>query len=359
MEYKGNLPEVRRGDVFFLKTDDSVGSEIATGRPIVIVSSDAGNETSPTVIGAFTTSQPRTRSIDVEVSSLPKRSWVLCSQIVTSDKQRLGKKLGRLTVSEMARVDKALQTAMYLPEKTGVSSDELKDRDNQIEALKDELLEMSVNLAFYKKAYEKVLDRLVDSTVEAKMSNRPDPVVATVETTKEPPVAEQSAEPPVVKQEPIESTADDKPKRPELNTCSFDDLREIGITTNIALNIIAARPFKTVDDLRLVPGVTQVAFQIIQRKITVEPISVKREIEAKKLNPKPTKQDNPTPKNRVNINKATSADLIDKVGMGKTLATNIVIFRSKHGFFTSVDDLLKVRSFGKARMNQFKEFLEV
>lgn len=54
-----------------------------------------------------------------------------------------------------------------------------------------------------------------------------------------------------------------------LNKCSFNDLRKIGVSPNIAANIIQARPFQTVDDLSRVAGISKSHFNILCEKVTV------------------------------------------------------------------------------------------
>jgi DNA uptake protein ComE-like DNA-binding protein len=54
-----------------------------------------------------------------------------------------------------------------------------------------------------------------------------------------------------------------------LNTCVFKDLRAVGISPNIAATIIQTRPFSSVEELRGVPGITDVGFAIISKRVKV------------------------------------------------------------------------------------------
>ena len=61
----------------------------------------------------------------------------------------------------------------------------------------------------------------------------------------------------------------------------------------------------------------------------------------------------------VNINTATVKQLQKVDGIGKKIAVKIVAYREQHGAFSSVDDLLKVRGFGKKTLEKAKKQLSV
>lgn len=81
-----------------------------------------------------------------------------------------------------------------------------------------------------------------------------------------PAVVEPEPEPEPV-EPPLPSPAE--PGKINLNTCVFGDLRKIGVSPNIAANIIQAKPFKKTEDLLLVPGVTRNLFNILREKVSV------------------------------------------------------------------------------------------
>lgn len=70
---------MQRGEVYYLRYDGSYGSEMATGRPVLIISSDEGNESSPIVSVAFLTTKPKKLGIAVPVNTGRNKSWVLCN----------------------------------------------------------------------------------------------------------------------------------------------------------------------------------------------------------------------------------------------------------------------------------------
>ena len=110
----------RRGEVYLVSFDPTVGSEIRKTRPAVVIQNDVGNQHSPTTIVAAVSSRVEEPLFPFEVlveprdGGLPKRSVVLLNQIRTVDRQRLGRRLGVLKPATVARVDRALQISVGL-----------------------------------------------------------------------------------------------------------------------------------------------------------------------------------------------------------------------------------------------------
>jgi competence protein ComEA len=61
----------------------------------------------------------------------------------------------------------------------------------------------------------------------------------------------------------------------------------------------------------------------------------------------------------VNINTATQSELENVKGLGPSKAKAIIDYREKNGAFKSVDDLDKVKGFGKASVDKLKPELSV
>lgn len=61
----------------------------------------------------------------------------------------------------------------------------------------------------------------------------------------------------------------------------------------------------------------------------------------------------------VNINTATQSELEAIKGLGPTKAQSIIAYREANGNFKSVDDLDKVKGFGKASIEKIKGDLSV
>ena len=106
--------EIKRGDIFYVHSNNEtpVGKEIWSERPAVVVSNNAINKESPTVIVAYTTTKlHRTSPASVEIKN-PKPSLVLCEQVYCVDKSRLYNYLGRVSEAELTQISKALSLAM-------------------------------------------------------------------------------------------------------------------------------------------------------------------------------------------------------------------------------------------------------
>jgi competence protein ComEA len=56
----------------------------------------------------------------------------------------------------------------------------------------------------------------------------------------------------------------------------------------------------------------------------------------------------------VDLNSASQAELEAVKGIGPSKAKNIILHREKNGAFKSVDDLAKVKGFGKASVNKLR-----
>ena len=110
----------RRGDIYLINFDPTLGAEIKKCRPALIIQNDIGNQYSPITIVAAVTSKFSEPPYPTEVlmesaeSGLPLRSAVLLNRIRSVDRQRLGKRLGNAGAATMDRVDKAIQISLGL-----------------------------------------------------------------------------------------------------------------------------------------------------------------------------------------------------------------------------------------------------
>ena len=87
---------VKRGEVYWVNLDPTVGTEIKKTRPCLIVSPDDLNGTLPRVIVAPLTSKGQALGCRPEVDLVGKKTRVLLDQIRTIDKQRLLGKMGEI-----------------------------------------------------------------------------------------------------------------------------------------------------------------------------------------------------------------------------------------------------------------------
>jgi len=110
----------RRGEVYLVSFDPTVGAEIKKTRPALIIQNDVANRWSPVTIVAAISSRSDTPVYPADVGadppggSLSVPSVVLLNQVRTIDKRRLVKRLGRLRPDTMKLVDRALQVSLGL-----------------------------------------------------------------------------------------------------------------------------------------------------------------------------------------------------------------------------------------------------
>jgi mRNA interferase MazF len=113
-------PAIRRGDIFSVILDPTVGKEIAKTRPCVIIQNDIGNKYSPVTIVACITSNlkragyPTSVFIAASETELSLDSVILLNQIRTVDKIRLEQKIGRVPPYKMKEVDEAIELSLDL-----------------------------------------------------------------------------------------------------------------------------------------------------------------------------------------------------------------------------------------------------
>ena len=91
---------VKRFDVFLVNLDPTVGSEIQKTRPCVVISPDEMNRYITTVIIAPMTTKGKQYPTRICCQFQGKNGQIVLDQIRTVDKNRLVKKLGRISPDE-------------------------------------------------------------------------------------------------------------------------------------------------------------------------------------------------------------------------------------------------------------------
>jgi len=168
---------VKRGDIFYIyKYNDTMGSEQQSGRPAVIVSNNIGNETSDTVEIVYCTTKPKNDlPTHVLVRSTNQISTVICEQVTTVSKERLGDYVGSCFDEEMANIDIAIcislglnisekkevkkpKEAFKAPETDRVSDSVL---NTEIASLNEAIIRSNVERDTYKKLYEDLVSKMI------------------------------------------------------------------------------------------------------------------------------------------------------------------------------------------------------
>jgi mRNA interferase MazF len=111
----------RRGEIYLVAFDPTIGHEIQKTRPAVIIQNDVSNEHSPITIVAAISSQfgtsPRPREVPLAVggkTGLTVPSAVILNQIRSIDRVRLQRRLGAVDAATMRRVDDAIKISLGL-----------------------------------------------------------------------------------------------------------------------------------------------------------------------------------------------------------------------------------------------------
>ena len=100
---------MKRGEIWLVNLDPTVGSEIKKSRPCVIVSPPEMNNALRTVLIAPMTSKGFTAPFRIPILHAGKAGWVLLDQLRSVDKTRLVKRMGAVPVKTLAAVLSTLQ----------------------------------------------------------------------------------------------------------------------------------------------------------------------------------------------------------------------------------------------------------
>jgi len=110
----------RRGEVWLVSFDPTIGAEIKKTRPALVLQNDIANRYSPVTIVAAITSQFEERIYPTEVlikapeAGLTADSVALLNQIRSIDRRRLVRRLGAVRPATMTNVERALMISLGL-----------------------------------------------------------------------------------------------------------------------------------------------------------------------------------------------------------------------------------------------------
>ena len=107
---------MKRGEVWWVEFDPSIGSEIRKTRPAVIVSNDAANRNlARVIVMPMTSNVSRVYPGEAIVAVKGQQSKVMADQIMAADKTRLKSQIGTLSKAEMVAVDDVIRVQLALP----------------------------------------------------------------------------------------------------------------------------------------------------------------------------------------------------------------------------------------------------
>ncbi|XP_077159409.1 endonuclease/exonuclease/phosphatase family domain-containing protein 1 [Paroedura picta] len=146
-------------------------------------------------------------------------------------------------------------------------------------------------------------------------------------------------------------------ERLNINTATEEELMTLpGVTRAVAQNIVEYREyiggFKKVEDLALVSGVGAAKLEQVKFEICVgskgnsaqhSPTSLRRDQALDHLSAA-----------KVNINTATSAQLLSVRGITEKIAQSIVEYRKEHGPFKSIEDLVRMDCINSSLLDRIR-----
>lgn len=113
------MSKIKRGDIYFIDWSPSRGSEQNGIRPSLILQTDKGNSNNnyPNTIVVTISTKGRKIPFHIELkpnttNGLTEISYVKCEQILTVSKERLYKKIGEISETEIQKVEKAVKLVL-------------------------------------------------------------------------------------------------------------------------------------------------------------------------------------------------------------------------------------------------------
>jgi len=99
----------KRGEIFWVSFDPSVGGEVQKTRPAIVLSNDAANAVlNRLIVVPLSSKTDRLYPGEVLVQINQQKSKAMSDQLTTISKLRLQKRITTLTAGEMASVEEAV-----------------------------------------------------------------------------------------------------------------------------------------------------------------------------------------------------------------------------------------------------------
>jgi mRNA interferase MazF len=101
---------MKRGEVWWVDFEPAVGSEVKKTRPAIIVSNDASNGAMSRVqVIPVTSNTSKLYVFESRIDVKGAQGKAMADQIMTADKQRLKKRIGKVSPSEILGIERAIK----------------------------------------------------------------------------------------------------------------------------------------------------------------------------------------------------------------------------------------------------------
>ncbi len=165
--------EIRRGEIYYIYPRNSVGVEMAKGRPAVIVSNNQCNDNAGYVTVVYLTSKDKkllpTHVPIPENANLPVYGTILCETVQQTSKLLLGEYIGELSEELMEKVSDCIciqcdifskPTRKSVEPEVIVKEVPVKDTklEEEIENLKLELIKSQEREKIFRELYTKAVE---------------------------------------------------------------------------------------------------------------------------------------------------------------------------------------------------------
>jgi mRNA interferase MazF len=107
---------MKRGEVWWVEFDPSIGSEIRKTRPAVIISNDSANRyLARVIVIPLSSNVSRIYPGEALVMVVNRQSKAMADQVMAADKARLKTRLDTLSRADMATIEDAVRIQFGLP----------------------------------------------------------------------------------------------------------------------------------------------------------------------------------------------------------------------------------------------------